>query len=147
MKVVVDTNIVFSALLNTESRLADLLMNSPGVFQFYTCQTLEEEIQNHQSKLLSLSGLDEEQLAVSIFQIMSHITLINEASIPIPLWAKAASLVRDIDMNDVAFIALADFCETKIWTGDKVLIRGLVKKGYLNFISTEELINIRSIME
>ena len=35
MKIVVDTNIVFSALINTQSRIADLLMNSLNVFDFY----------------------------------------------------------------------------------------------------------------
>ena len=32
MKFVVDTNIVFSAILNTQSKIGDLIMNSHGIF-------------------------------------------------------------------------------------------------------------------
>ena len=37
MKVIVDTNVVFSALVNTQSRLADLLLNSGETFTFHSC--------------------------------------------------------------------------------------------------------------
>ncbi len=34
MKIIVDANIVFSAILNTNSKIADLLLNSKGFFDF-----------------------------------------------------------------------------------------------------------------
>ena len=37
MKVVVDTNIVFSTLLNTNGRLANLLLQPHPLVRFYTC--------------------------------------------------------------------------------------------------------------
>ena len=36
MKIVVDTNIFFSAILNTNGKIGDLLLNSDDVFQFYS---------------------------------------------------------------------------------------------------------------
>ena len=36
MKIVVDTNIIFSAILNTNGKIGDLLLNSDDVFQFYS---------------------------------------------------------------------------------------------------------------
>lgn len=36
MKIVIDSNIVFSAILNKNGKIGDLLLNSDDVFQFYT---------------------------------------------------------------------------------------------------------------
>lgn len=54
-KLVVDTNIVFSTILNTESNIGDLLMNSDEVFTFYSDQYLRQEIDNHKEKLIEKS--------------------------------------------------------------------------------------------
>lgn len=62
-------------------------------------------------------------------------------------WAKAANLVRDIDMDDIAFVTLAEFLGLKLWTGDRALIKGLARKGYTNFIITDELFKLRTLLE
>ena len=62
MKFVVDTNIVFSAILNSEGKIGDLIMNSQEVFEFYTCDTLRAELSKHRHKLRNISLLSEEQL-------------------------------------------------------------------------------------
>ena len=60
---------------------------------------------------------------------------------------KAANLVRDIDMDDIAFVTLAEFLGIKLWTGDRALMKGLAKKGYTNFSTTDELYNLRTLLE
>lgn len=147
MKFVVDTNIVFSAVLNTQSKIGDLMMNSSGIFEFYACDTLRNELKRHRARLLELSQLNEEQLDQSIFQITSCISFTAEALIPFEYWLKGAELVRDTDMDDIAFLALTEFLGVKIWTGDRTLLKGLARKGYTNFITTEELYNLRSLLE
>lgn len=147
MKFVVDTNIVFSAILNTESRIGDLIMNSHGILEFHSCDTLRSELIKHKSKLLELSRMNEEQLEESIFQVTNCLAFTNEALIPLEYWLKAANLVRDIDMNDIAFVALAEFKSVKLWTGDKELMRGLARKGYTDFITIDELFKLRSMLE
>jgi len=147
MKFVVDTNIVFSAVLNTQSKIGDLIMNSPGIFEFYACDTLRSELKRHRARLLDLSQLNEEQLDQSIFQITNCINFTAEALIPFGYWLKGAELVRETDMDDIAFLALTEFLSIKIWTGDRALMKGLAKKGYSNFITTEELFNLRSLLE
>lgn len=91
--------------------------------------------------------MNEEQLDQSIYQITNQIIFTNEALIPFEFWLKGASLVRDADMNDVAFLALTELLGAKLWTGDKVLLKGLVKKGFSNFSTTEELFQLRLLME
>lgn len=147
MKFVVDTNIAFSAVLNTEGKVGDLLMNSHGILKFHSCDTLRAELEEHREKLLEISGMTEEQLDQSIYQITNQIIFTNEALIPFEFWLKGADLVRDTDMNDIAFLALSELLGAKLWTGDKELVKGLVKKGFSNFITTEELYQLRQLLE
>jgi predicted nucleic acid-binding protein len=37
-------------------------------------------------------------------------------------------------------VALSLYIEGKLWTGDKKLIKGLSKKGFMDFITTNELL-------
>jgi len=37
MNVIVDTNIAFSAILNTSGKISDLLLNSHGLIQYFSC--------------------------------------------------------------------------------------------------------------
>jgi len=147
VKFVVDTNIAFSAVLNTESKIGDLIMNSHEILEFHACDTLRTELRRHRSKLLELSEMSEEQLDQSIYQITNCLTFNNEALVPFENWVKAAHLVRDIDMDDIAFVALAEFFGIKLWTGDRDLMKGLARKGYTNFITTEELYKLRDLLE
>ena len=147
MKFVIDTNVAFSAVLNTDGKIGDLIMNSHGVLEFHVCDTLRSELKKHRPKLLELSKMSEEQLDQSVYQITNCLTFTNEALIPFEYWAKAANLVRDIDMADIAFVTLAEFLGIKLWTGDRVLIKGLARKGYTNFITTDELFKLRTLLE
>jgi predicted nucleic acid-binding protein len=55
MKVVVDTNIVFSAILNSDGKIGDLLLNSGKYIDFYSAEYLRYEIANHYEKLSKIS--------------------------------------------------------------------------------------------
>lgn len=90
-KIVVDTNIVFSAILNTESNIGDLLMNSDEVFTFYSAQHLRKEIENHKDILLKVSKLNEQQIEESKYQIFNKIHFLTEEQIPFKIWHQSAS--------------------------------------------------------
>ena len=57
MKIVVDTNIVFSAILNSKGKIGDLLLNSGKYIDFYSVDYLRYEIGNHYDKLSKLSKI------------------------------------------------------------------------------------------
>lgn len=146
-KIVVDTNIVFSAILNTESNIGDLLMNSDEVFTFYSAQYLRQEIENHKEKLIEISKLSGQEIEESKYQIFSKIHFLAEEQIPFKIWHQSANYVRDVDMDDIAFVAMSEYLDIDLWSGDKQLIEGLKSKGFVRCISTQELLELRREIE
>ena len=139
MKIIVDTNIVFSAILNSNSRIGKILLNSKEHFQFFTCNYLRIEIQRHRNKLLKLTKLREDQLSELQELITQHITFIDERLIPQDLLIKTETQLKAIDPDDTVFVALTKHLEGKLWTGDLQLYNGLKAKRFKDIILTSEL--------
>ena len=55
MRIIVDANIVFSAILNTNSKIADLLLNSKGIFDFIAPDFLLTETKKYHKKISLIS--------------------------------------------------------------------------------------------
>lgn len=146
MKVVVDSNIVFSAMLNPQSSIGDILLNSQDTFTFYGCEYLREEINDHKDKIIKLAGYDEHEYDEVKFLVYKQVDFFSESTIPFEFWQKAADFVRDVDMDDITHVALSLFLGIKLWTGDKLLIAGLTKKGFTNFITTQEMLQLRIVI-
>ena len=135
MKIIVDTNIIFSTLLNSKSNVGNLIFNSDKVFQFYSCNYLKIEIDNHWDKIKKISKLDDNQLETAQELIFSRIKFIDEIIIPEKIWINSEALVKDIDEDDIAFIALTKFLKGTLWTGDKGLLKGLQKLKFKKIIN------------
>ncbi len=143
MNIIVDTNIVFSAILNSKSVIGDILLNSSNKFQFLSCHYLWKEIDNHWDKLCKISKLKEHDLLESQRIIYKNVNFIDEAQISKLYRKRAFELVKDIDLDDIAFVALNESLESILWTGDKGLLKGLKLKGYKRIASTEDIIKLR----
>lgn len=139
MKIIVDTNIVFSAILNSNSRIGKILLNSKQHFQFYTCNYLRIEIKRHRNKLLKITKLKENQLLELEELVTQHITFIDERLIPQELLIKTEIQLKAIDSGDTVFVALTKHLEGKLWTGDLQLYNGLKAKRFKDIILTSEL--------
>ena len=139
MRIIVDTNIVFSALLNSNSRIGRLLLDSRGKFQFYSCKYLQKEIHRHTVKIRHYSGLDNDNLSELIALVESRIFFIEEELLPDTIIAEAKEWVAGVDFDDFAFVAIANHLDAWLWTGDKKLIFGLRQKGYHRIVSTNDL--------
>ena len=146
MKIIVDANIVFSGILNTNGKIGDLLINSTDYFEFIAPTYLKAEIKKHHNKLIKISGLSEEKIQEAEFQICNDIRFISEEKISKRNWKIAEKLVADIDPKDVQYVAYANEFKCKIWSGDKQLINGLAKKGFKKFIPTTQLFLLKSKM-
>jgi len=139
MKIIIDSNIVFSAILNSQGKIGQLIINGSKFFKFYTVGLLKEEIESHQDKILSISGFTNLQFRKSFQAITDRIAFVDEILISDKDLNKAIDLVAEIDENDALFVALTNHLNGKLGTGDKRLISGLKKKGYSKTISTNEL--------
>lgn len=139
MKIIVDTNIVFSAILNTDSRIVQILIYENPKLQFYSCDYLQTEILKHRDKLLKLTRLSDEELSELERYITSNITFINQHLLPQQLVEATHIQLQNIDPFDVPFVALAKHLNAKLWTGDKKFYNPLKEQNFQNIISTLEL--------
>lgn len=129
MNLVVDTNIIFSTLLNPHSAIGEILMNIQDDFTFFAPELLKEELKRYTPKIIAYSKLDQKDLADLQSMVLSTIMFVSEELISKRSWNKAFALTKDIDEDDTPFVALAIELNAKLWTGDKVLSKGLAKKG------------------
>lgn len=144
VKIIIDTNIIFSGLLNSDGTIGDLIFNSDNVFEFYSCTYMREEINKHWGKLKRISKLSDKKLQDSQLQIFNKIHFISEDLIPQKIWLKTEQLLQNIDLDDSDFIALTEYIKGKLWTGDKELYNGLKEKKYKCLLTTQELLKLRN---
>lgn len=139
MKVVIDTNIVFSAILNSQSWIGQILLHPGKSLRFYSPQFLQFEIQNNLDKIRKITKIDDSELEEMINAFYSKIHFIADELIPKRDLKKADDMTRDVDFDDIMFVALSMHLRCRLWTGDKVLISALKKRGFNRFITTREL--------
>jgi predicted nucleic acid-binding protein len=139
VKIVVDTNIVFSGILNLNTKIAQILIYNNPAFQFYTCNYLQTEILRHRNKLLKLTHLSNQNLNELTNYITHNITFINENLLPKTLIEETQIQLQNIDPFDVPFVALAKHLNAKLWTGDKKLYHPLKAQKFKNIVTTDEM--------
>ncbi len=144
MKIIVDANIVFSGILNSNGKIGDLLINSKNHFNFIAPEFLRYEIKDKYSKLRSIAGISIEQIMEAEYQVCKDVTFISEEQIGQKFWKEAYDLVNDIDTKDIQYVAYARQFKCKIWSGDKKLFKGLKAKGFVNIITTNDLFELRN---
>ncbi|OFY52159.1 MAG: nucleotide-binding protein [Bacteroidetes bacterium GWF2_41_31] len=129
--VVIDTNLIFSALIPKASKIREILFESN--MTFYSPNFLITEIYTHKDKLLKSSKLTESEFYLYFNGIIERIKFIPTDYIGNDSRQKAYDLCKDVDIKDTPFIALAIDLGIPIWTGDKKLKDGLRLKGFQDF--------------
>lgn len=136
MILITDTNILYSALLKPDSIVAQIFKDKRNL-QFIAPMYVFEEIKEHWQAIIKYSQLSEKELKKELSYYKKRIQICR-ISDPKHL-EKAEQIVKDIDPEDVFFVALHFDTGHKIWTGDTALIKGVEAKGYKIFITTAEL--------
>jgi predicted nucleic acid-binding protein len=98
------------------------------------------ELAKHHEKLKKASKLNDEDLEEVKHQLFNKVDFWNMELIPATCWEEAELLISDIDLNDIAFVALSIFLNAYLWTGDKVLYTGLKGKGFERILSTRDMV-------
>lgn len=129
--IIVDTNIIFSALISKNSKIRDKLFDEN--FTFFSPNYLISEIYKHSSKLIKNSKLTQSEFYLYFNGIIEQIRFVPIDFISIESRQKAYDLCKDIDIKDTPFIALSIEMKAPFWTGDKKLTEGLKLKGFDDF--------------
>ncbi|OPY54260.1 MAG: putative nucleotide-binding protein, containing PIN domain [Methanosaeta sp. PtaU1.Bin112] len=134
MEIVLDTNILISSLLRN-GLTRDIILLSP--LKMYTVEYAKFEVEKHKDELQSKSKLDEDSFNYLTEFVFGKVSLIPMAELS-PFKDKAIGIMREIDINDSPFIALAMHLNCPIWSNDAHFKRQNVIKSY----TTKELINL-----
>lgn len=143
-KIIVDTNIIFSFLLNTRGSIGDLLLNDEGVFEYFSNEYMRYEIRKHWAKLKKISRLNDAELETSYDKLRARLTFINEELIPEKIWLQSEKTVKEIDPDDIDFVALTKYLGAALWTGDKLLYTKLKAKRFRTVYNTNDMLRLRS---
>jgi predicted nucleic acid-binding protein len=134
-RVVVDTNIIFSALLHRRSRQREMLALS--TVKFHAPRFTFVELFKHKERIKAGSDLTEEELLEALNVVINRLILVDESEIAIGTWMEARRLCGGIDLKDSPFVALALHLDALLWTDDDALQNGLAARGFDRFFTTE----------
>src|ERR1017187_9770609 len=127
--VVVDTNILFSALVSRHSRIREILFMEAGLI-FCCPRFLFIELFKHKERILAATELTEEELLDALNALLARIHFVDEATIPLGTWLEARRLCGGIDEKDTPFVALTIHLNGRLWTEDDELKKGLRAKDF-----------------
>jgi len=135
MKLVIDTNIVISALIR-DSTTRRLIMY-PGL-DLISPEYLHMELQKYDTELIELTGLDPRIYNIVKNEILSKITTVPYSEYG-HNFEDALEIMKEIDEDDSSFIAVAlSLAVDGIWSNDK----GLQKQQMVKVWTTKDLIDI-----
>lgn len=129
--IVVDTNILFASLRAKNTKIRQILERQD--LNFYAPNFLAVEIFKHKERILQKSKASEDEVYELLYKLLSRITFISEEVVSAGNFVQAYKLCGETDEKDTPFVALALELEAELWTRDKILKRGLVKKGFSAF--------------
>lgn len=139
MNIIVDTNIVFSSILNPNSQIGQILLFHNPSLNLFSLPQLTNELLRYKEKIKLLKGFSDAEFYEVKHLVLKRIQFIDDFLIPVDKLLWAEELVSDIDIDDTLFVALTEYLEGFLWTGDKRLINGLKQKGWNRIISLDEL--------
>ena len=139
--VVVDTNILFSALISPSGNIAKLLTSPSLPIKRVTCHYTMVELFKHQAKIIKNSKKSFDQIVDDYYTLLSGLELHNEALIAKNHWQEAERLTTGVDAFDIAYVALTLQTGGVLWTGDRKLTTHLHTMGFTQTVSTSDLVS------
>ena len=135
MRVIVDSNIIMSALIRDKKTRE--ILTSP-LIEFYTIDFTISEIRKHKELILEKSGLSEEELEVMLALIMENVLVVGRNEIKSKL-KEAINLMKEIGIKDSPILACAlAIPNDGLWTQDK----HFQKQNKVKIILTPTLLKI-----
>lgn len=115
MKVVVDTNIIFSGIVS-KSKTREILVES--TLDMFAPEYLHKEVRKHKKTIRKKSELTEPEIETLLDIILENVNIIQKEEY-LSEYTEAKDLIEHIDPDDVPFLAIALSIEADIWSDDK----------------------------
>jgi predicted nucleic acid-binding protein len=120
LNIVIDSNILFSALIK-DSLTRRMILDYKGTFLFPSY--IFEEMEKHKRELQIKSRMTPEEFKLLLSYLLLKVSVVPTNSL-IQYKKQAYEIVKDIDPNDVLFIACAlAYPQSFLWSDDKKLRR------------------------
>ena len=130
MELVVDANILMSALIATAGKTYDLIFND--IIRLFSVDKLLVELEKHKAEILAKSGLSEYDFDVFLSLISAEIEFIPYSELE--KFVPEAEKITP-DPHDTEYFALALKLKCAIWSND----RKLKAQDKVKVYSTEDL--------
>lgn len=138
MKIVVDSNIIFSALISGKEIYIDIFkMND-----IFIPDIVISELNKYEARIIKKTRLKKNEFRTFIQMLFEEITVIPKFAISPENWQKAYNICCDIDEKDTPFVALSLEFKVPLCTNDKTLREKLKEKGFDNLVTIEKLMKI-----
>lgn len=114
MRIVVDANVIISALIVDSTTRTLLVEIEPTLF---TPAYVRDEVDKHIEMVIKKSGLDEPEVKQLIHTLFKRIEVIPQAEIT-GSFQEAARAMRDQDPDDAMYVAAALERDAALWSDD-----------------------------
>ena len=114
MKVVIDTNILLSALIS-DSKTREIIVISDH--QFYTPEAIIDETLKQEKLILQKSCLEKDELDELISTLLKYVHIIPDRNLQEHIPSAKEELI-EVDEDDVVFLAAALTADGVIWSDD-----------------------------
>lgn len=137
MRIVIDTSMIFSMLLGKNVKMRDIFFDPLHIF--YAPNYIIGELFEKKDKIMKCSALSEPEIYELFHRILGRIEFVSEDFITSEHRYNAFKLCRNIDEDDIPFIALSLQLNAVFWTGDKRLKNHLKNQGITLFFEPEQI--------
>jgi len=131
--IVIDTKIIFSALVNVNSKIATFLLDSSNTLIMPKAGFVE--LFRHKESICAVSKHLEDEILENLYKLIQNIEFFDENSISTSTLQDAWELVNDSDPKEMMFVASTLEVKGLLWTGDSKLRKKLKNKGFDSFFS------------
>jgi len=133
MRLVVDTNIIISALIK-DSVTRNLLTHIDA--ELYTIGFTKAEFSKYKKEIMKKAGINEEELQMIMDKIHNNLVMLDDNLISVRM-NEAKKIMDKIDPDDTPFIAAALASKSAIWSDDK----HFKKQKVVKVLNTKEIID------
>lgn len=140
MEFVLDTNVIASILIKPRGTIYEIFLKIKDEHSLFISDITLLELKEHQSKLLRLSKLNISDFELLKGQVLRFCSIVASEFISEKTLIEAYRIVEKYDKKDIAFVATTIHLNALLWSTDQKLLKGLRGDGFMQIISTKELV-------